>query len=75
MRRSANPCNLPAAHERPVESLFLAENEPDEVGKILAVWKRLFGIDVEEARRRDNRIPKELKPVGAHLKLLRRRQG
>ena len=29
---------------------ILAENQPDEVGEILRVWKETFGMDLDRAR-------------------------
>jgi hypothetical protein len=47
-------------------------NRPDEVNEILAVWRRLFGIDVEAVRQRDSGLPENLKPIAAHLAFIRK---
>jgi uncharacterized protein YmfQ (DUF2313 family) len=50
----------------------LAENQPDEVSQILAVWRRLFNIDLEAVRQQDNGLPENIKTVAAHLAFIRK---
>ena len=45
------------------------------VEQIRRAWRRTFGIDVEAVRRRDGRLREEIKPLSAHLKMLKKWQG
>ena len=39
----------------------LPENQPDEVNQIIAIWRRLFGINLESVRHRDRSVPENLR--------------
>ncbi len=49
----------------------LAENKPDEVAQILAIWRDLGIKDLDGQRVRQGCNPQERKPVGEHLADLR----
>lgn len=62
-------------HEAELQQLaetVLPENQPDELNQILAIWRRLFGIDLESVRYRDRSVPESLRPLSAHLSFLRK---